>query len=51
MSTFTLVDSIESYDALIADHCLAASVADVAGVPRHMRFEQLTSEQIAALNK
>lgn len=50
MSTFTLVDSIESYDALIADHCLAASVAEVAGVPRHMRFEQLTSEQIARLN-
>jgi len=51
MSTFTLVDSIEAYDALIADHCLAASVADVAGVPRHMRFEQLTSEQIASLNE
>lgn len=50
MSKFNLVDSIASYDAMVADHCLAASVTEIAGVPRHMRFEELTAKQIADLN-
>lgn len=51
MSNFKLVDSIASYDAMIADHCLGQDVKEIAGVPRHMRFEELTAEQIAALNE
>lgn len=51
MSKFVVVDSASAYDALLADHCLGANVDQIANVPRHKRFEELTSQEIDSLNQ
>jgi len=53
MVTFNklVIDNAASYDALLADHCLANSITSIEGIDRHARFETLTSAQIASLNE
>lgn len=51
MSNFQIISDASAYEALLADHCLPATTTEVAGVPRHARFEQLTPEQVGNLNE
>ena len=45
------IDNPNDYRAFIKANCLDESVTEIAGVPRHARFESLSSDDIARLNE